>query len=197
MLRAEMLYIFWFLHQTTTTNLCNRKTPCCISFDSYIKPQLYHCSVPSACSCISFDSYIKPQQMVKRNDGKISCISFDSYIKPQLSTPHTYSVYVVYLLIPTSNHNSMCIRTGSSPVVYLLIPTSNHNSFKEGTYRHFVVYLLIPTSNHNAQQPWVPPYELYIFWFLHQTTTYESSCLSSERCISFDSYIKPQHESNM
>ena len=175
MLRAEMLYIFWFLHQTTTTNLCNRKTPCCISFDSYIKPQLYHCSVPSACSCISFDSYIKPQQMVKRNDGKISCISFDSYIKPQLSTPHTYSVYVVYLLIPTSNHNS----------------------FKEGTYRHFVVYLLIPTSNHNAQQPWVPPYELYIFWFLHQTTTYESSCLSSERCISFDSYIKPQHESNM
>ena len=34
---------------------------------------------------------------------------------------------VVYLLIPTSNHNSSSVDKRSGSVVYLLIPTSNHN----------------------------------------------------------------------
>ena len=34
-------------------------------------------------------------------------------------------------------------------VVYLLIPTSNHNNPSYQQYVHQVVYLLIPTSNHN------------------------------------------------
>ena len=33
------------------------------------------------------------------------CISFDSYIKPQPSTGLQLVGFVVYLLIPTSNHN--------------------------------------------------------------------------------------------
>ena len=99
------LYIFWFLHQTTTNLILLVIHISCISFDSYIKPQrrtglLWHCP-----SCISFDSYIKPQHW-------------------------TYSG---------------CPRC----VVYLLIPTSNHNTL---------------TQSSNA---WL----LYIFWFLHQTTT--------------------------
>ena len=36
-------------------------------------------------------------------------------------------MYVVYLLIPTSNHNFHDSVAGASDVVYLLIPTSNHN----------------------------------------------------------------------
>ena len=36
-------------------------TLCCISFDSYIKPQLTAKDYLTALSCISFDSYIKPQ----------------------------------------------------------------------------------------------------------------------------------------
>ena len=35
--------------------------------------------------------------------------------------------YVVYLLIPTSNHNPMSYVRAPGSVVYLLIPTSNHN----------------------------------------------------------------------
>ena len=35
----------------------------------------------------------------------ISCISFDSYIKPQLKDFSRILPKVVYLLIPTSNHN--------------------------------------------------------------------------------------------
>ena len=104
-----VLYIFWFLHQTTT-------------------------STPSAwwiCCCISFDSYIKPQLPIQRKPLAHSCISFDSYIKPQLRTPQ-------------------CTMS-------------------------MVVYLLIPTSNHNWWVPFVTCLSLYIFWFLHQTTTWQDS----------------------
>ena len=35
----------------------------------------------------------------------LSCISFDSYIKPQPRLRYRSYAFVVYLLIPTSNHN--------------------------------------------------------------------------------------------
>ena len=57
-------------------------------------------------SCISFDSYIKPQRSSTTAGGARSCISFDSYIKPQLLCIKRCLTVVVYLLIPTSNHNS-------------------------------------------------------------------------------------------
>ena len=61
-------------------------------------------------SCISFDSYIKPQLMNTIEIVDYSCISFDSYIKPQPATRRANEANVVYLLIPTSNHNysSIC-----------------------------------------------------------------------------------------
>ena len=48
-------------------------------------------------------------------------------------------------------------------VVYLLIPTSNHNKYYKFQLYIIVVYLLIPTSNHN--QLLRPPVllQLYIF----------------------------------
>ena len=111
---------------------------------------------------------------------------------------HNYVMYgimvscVVYLLIPTSNHNAVWAKALRLAVVYLLIPTSNHNSpFRLLAYQK-VVYLLIPTSNHNKRDPFVIGSALYIFWFLHQTTTLLVFQQFLKRCISFDSYIKPQ-----
>ena len=76
-------------------------------------------------------------------------VSFDSYIKPQLMGRNTLILCVVYLLIPTSNHNvNECVFVPIA-VVYLLIPTSNHNLTIVSSETDFVVYLLIPTSNHN------------------------------------------------
>ena len=77
-------------------------------------------------------------------------------------------------------------------VVYLLIPTSNHNRFHATVYQITVVYLLIPTSNHNRSRYCHHSAPLFISWFLHQTTT--TPCPSSIRlcCLSLDSYIKPQ-----
>ena len=108
---SASLYIFWFLHQTTT-------------------PASDSCQITG---CISFDSYIKPQLFVVRHSDILGCISFDSYIKPQ----------------------------------------------REGVqvYRPLVVYLLIPTSNHNVLVFFIWCKGLYIFWFLHQTTTGSLSAL--------------------
>ena len=165
-----MLYIFWFLHQTTTVDFLY---------------QLIH-------SCISFDSYIKPQLKAAYNRLRICCISFDSYIKPQLASQMHLNYAVVYLLIPTSNHNLSAFIVVRLCVVYLLIPTSNHNSPLPHAWWAMVVYLLIPTSNHNSHRSENHPSTLYIFWFLHQTTTMRPSESHIRGCISFDSYIKPQ-----
>ena len=89
-------------------------------------------------SCISFDSYIKPQQMDFNRLEAQSCISFDSYIKPQHTLNGATATGVVYLLIPTSNHNTATNRTKDELVVYLLIPTSNHNF----VMRLYILHLL-------------------------------------------------------
>ena len=91
------------------------------------------------------------------------CISFDSYIKPQPKLSYTTAGYVVYLLIPTSNHNQNCRTLSRARVVYLLIPTSNHNKRSELALGESVVYLLIPTSNHNPTFTVSFLYKLYIF----------------------------------
>ena len=150
--RGRTLYIFWFLHQTTTVWL--------------------------------------------KINGKFRCISFDSYIKPQRWNTIVYAASVVYLLIPTSNHNSVYWGLTAYSVVYLLIPTSNHNIGKQHHNSRTVVYLLIPTSNHNTLFHSFLIVRLYIFWFLHQTTTWTHSNSKYTSCISFDSYIKPQHYQN-
>ena len=92
-----------------------------------------------------------------------SCISFDSYIKPQRIHRATCVKLVVYLLIPTSNHNTGVTKPIVEAVVYLLIPTSNHNLGWCYIFLPLVVYLLIPTSNHNRSQGIISFNELYIF----------------------------------
>ena len=165
-----LLYIFWFLHQTTTT-IRNSLISCgCISFDSYIKPQPYlhkqaafsvvYLLIPTSnhnirwAISIAIMLYIfwflhQTTTVRSVNISWYSCISFDSYIKPQLASDKKHQDIVVYLLIPTSNHNLMACDTSCMPVVYLLIPTSNHNCTFSRTNLGVVVYLLIPTSNHN------------------------------------------------
>ena len=48
-------------------------------------------------------------------------------------------------------------------IVYLLIPTSNHNTLKVLNFCSCIVYLLIPTSNHNYVKIILPNNALYIF----------------------------------
>ncbi len=102
----------------------------------------------------------------------------------------------------------------TSIVVYLSIPTSNHNRFGLVLKERIVVYLSIPTSNHNSQPMVTAAMALFICLFLHQTTTMSRIqnevqvlfiCLFLHQtttgaihlnylrcCLSVYSYIKPQ-----
>ena len=89
------------------------------------------------------------------------------------------------------------MNPGDSIVVYLLNPTSNHNPCVAVIVREPVVYLLNPTSNHNNWTTFSKSLALYIFWILHQTTTYQVKGCFRNCCISFESYIKPQPACNV
>ena len=164
-------------------------------------------------SCISFDSYIKPQRSRGKRLTASRCISFDSYIKPQQLDCEYHKRRVVYLLIPTSNHNASGIIGGIAKLYIfwflhqtttcISLSTSRSSCISFDSYikpqqlqlaahRKVVVYLLIPTSNHNSCHIKGSANLLYIFWFLHQTTTCCCQTQQNISCISFDSYIKPQ-----
>ena len=55
------LYIYLFLHQTTTQMTLGEVVARCISIYSYIKPQPLPLAVIKQLGCISIYSYIKPQ----------------------------------------------------------------------------------------------------------------------------------------
>ena len=164
------MYIFIFLHQTTTVGRGEKTLSSCISLYSYIKPQRNHFNAQVANSCISLYSYIKPQRIVRFKGKSGCCISLYSYIKPQLLL-----LCLVRLLC--------CISLYS-----YIKPQQYDDLVRTAT----VVYLYIPTSNHNALPPVQNLAKLYIFIFLHQTTTYKKRCPRAFRCISLYSYIKPQ-----
>ena len=164
--------------------------------------------------CISFVSYIKPQHLEQVPFEALRCISFVSYIKPQHARYLYNYVNVVYLSFPTSNHNMRDEFLAKLRVVYLSFPTSNHNYLNQIVESLDVVYLSFPTSNHNCHQCAAYLCTLYIFRFLHQTTTSAQVAIESRKlyifrflhqtttslglapfllsCISFVSYIKPQ-----
>ena len=166
----EVLYIFWFLHQTTTS-----------FYFKYLHSLLY-----------IFWFLHQTTTYTDTRPPKNGCISFDSYIKPQLASRWSTHVWVVYLLIPTSNHNlwrSYSIwallyifwflhqtTTGNGRITakYCCISFDSYikPQLSEGFWAYpLVVYLLIPTSNHNLSSYQYYSSLLYIFWFLHQTTT--------------------------
>ena len=138
-----------FLHQTTTSSAAIRRIFSCICLYSYIKPQLWLIKNILAASCICLYSYIKPQLSVLSYAARSCCICLYSYIKPQLDS----------------------LRLMFIPVVYVSIPTSNHNPFYKRCLVNQVVYVSIPTSNHNYRPLHVKSCRLYMSLFLHQTTT--------------------------
>ena len=125
--KEAWLYIFSFLHQTTT-NL----------------------TIHSILALLYIFSFLH-QTTTIANVGFFNrgCISFLFYIKPQLSRSNGLLFLVVYLFFSTSNHNRASSRLHCLHVVYLFFSTSNHNSFFEVSLKEL----------------------LYIFSFLHQTTT--------------------------
>ena len=70
-------------------------------------------------SCISYLSYIKPQLIRKQVLTQYRCISYLSYIKPQPEIVRSFISCVVYLIFPTSNRNSL-LEKRITLVLYIL-----------------------------------------------------------------------------
>ena len=143
-----MLFISWFLHQTTTGRGEQRKGIRCLSLDSYIKPQ--------------------PVDWKEVPRG------------------------VVYLLIPTSNHNSAC---RSSSALRLFISWFLHQTTTTPCPWWVRRALFISWFLHQTTTAHLLTFcrdQLFISWFLHQTTTPSWWQSPWRRCLSLDSYIKPQ-----
>ena len=137
-----------FLHQTTTHLGFTCIILCCICLYSYIKPQLAQVLLHVAMSCICLYSYIKPQ-LVK---------------------------------IAQQNHT----------VVYVSIPTSNHNYGLKKWVKWQLYMSLFLHQTTTSYFPKVISRQLYMSLFLHQTTTVSDCILSVVGCICLYSYIKPQ-----
>ena len=165
-----MLFISWFLHQTTTGSSGH------IDFTG----------------CLSLDSYIKPQH-------------------PREAQLHRL---VVYLLIPTSNHNLGCWQSVRIAlfISWFLHQTTTGNHISLNLSKLFISWFLHQTTTaallieqdktlfiswflHQTTTTVLPFFHnkaLFISWFLHQTTTTSHQARLTRRCLSLDSYIKPQ-----
>ena len=124
--KYHSLYIVLFLHQTTTLSGCRLLLCCCISYYSYIKPQL--------------DSEARL--------AALRCISYYSYIKPQLQQLCSVSLQVVYRTIPTSNHNIITDVCGRIPlyIVLFLHQTTTPLFFNFFYYGLYIVLFLHQTT---------------------------------------------------
>ena len=164
------LYIFWFLHQTTTLRE-QGGCPCGLYIFWFLHQTTTYTKVGDYITELYIFWFIhQTTTRCNRQKWRLRCISFDSYIKPQQGR-----VAVVV-----------------HAVVYLLIPTSNHNRWRADLYscELYIFWFLHQTTTDSSKR--MHDAMLYIFWFLHQTTTTRCWRASRTRCISFDSYIKPQ-----
>ena len=126
---TPLLYIFYVLHQTTTSAASESSASGCISFMSYIKPQLAaflmlnykvvyllcptsnHNEPPALDgSAVLYIFYVLHQTTTRACAIMIMvcCISFMSYIKPQLpclSDLTVMSLYIFYVLHQTTTYS--------------------------------------------------------------------------------------------
>ena len=169
-LRDSTLFIILFLHQTTTLKLRIIKRLCCLSSCSYIKPQL-----------------ARPTPLMLDR-----CLSSCSYIKPQLRTLNKILAFVVYHLVPTSNHNYMAMNqltNGLFIILFLHQTTTEYQKKKRGAALFIILFLHQTTT---SCQYLLLLAALFIILFLHQTTTRPASRPRPTSCLSSCSYIKPQ-----
>ena len=169
-LRNSKLYIFWFLHQTTTMSALSWSVQSCISFDSYIKPQLKSCTQ-------RFGNVV--YLLIPTSNHNFFLFGFfllELYIfwfLHQTTTCRWALSQDPWLYIFWFLHQTTTISVGTLAGVCCI---SFDSYIKPQQYLHphlsrGVVYLLIPTSNHNQLSTVLCMTMLYIFWFLHQTTT--------------------------
>ena len=146
---THQLYIILFLHQTPPWRELTKYLQSCISFFSYIKPQLL-------VKCVTL-GYVVYHSFPTSNHN-VSCEIFIKYL-------------VVYHSFPTSNHNSglsLKIPERLYIILFLHQTTTCWKCSAKGLLLYIILFL------HQTTTHWlmiVSAHWLYIILFLHQTTT--------------------------
>ena len=164
------LYIFWLLHQTTTYCVGCSTGLCCISFDSYIKPQ--------------------PTKLTFN-------IQHVVYLLTPTSN-HNYLLHlenvrvVVYLLTPTSNHNLLFNQESDARlyIFWLLHQTTTACSETLSGRMLYIFWLLHQTTTIGQAMESLGSCISFDSYIKPQPSI--AVHLRTICCISFDSYIKPQ-----
>ena len=92
--------------------------------------------------CISYYSYIKPQLCRQWNQFIVGCISYYSYIKPQLASICLSLSLVVYHTIPTSNHNQWLNHKLNLMLYIILFLHQTTTRLKRDKYNHKLYIIL-------------------------------------------------------
>ena len=189
---AIKLFLYLFLHQTTTISIPLRKDERCSFICFYIKPQLWYknSSLLRCCSCICF--YIKPQPWLMGKNCWWCCSFICFYIKPQPLARSRLTSEVVLVFVSTSNHNLPTPNYSVWLVVLVFVSTSNHNLISLIISSAIVVLVFVSTSNHNSLVISPAMLALFLYLFLHQTTTSGQQVGRHCRCSCICFYIKPQ-----
>ena len=139
------LYIFWLLHQTTTHSFQQWTHRCCISFDSYIKPQR--------------SAALLPRPRV------VYLLTPTSNHNWMPARTYRQTLYIFWLLHQTT---TVLITDGTTPTLYifwLLHQTTTYIVVFPESETLYIFWLLHQTTT------WSMPYKfllsLYIFWLLH------------------------------
>ena len=170
-----MLYIVLFLHQTATTTKGSLTTSCCISFYSYIKPQ--HERLPLISLCVVYRSI--------PTSNRNKQIDYYSFVL----------LYIVLFLHQTATVSSATFLICSLYIVLFLHQTATGTMSRALHGLLYIVLFLHQTATSIYER--ILGCSLYIVLFLHQTATKGRLNVKTSSCISFYSYIKPQHHGKL
>ena len=99
------------------------------------------------------------------------CISLYSYIKPQPWHKDINYTLVVYLYIPTSNHNFQCLwRYFEQLYIFIFLHQTTTNSMSMSSQVELYIFIFLHQTTTAGLNSYLGDV-LYIFIFLHQTTT--------------------------
>ena len=165
-----MLYIVLFLHQTTTIIPILDYEDSCISYYSYIKPQL------------QLSTYIYPQVVYR------TIPTSNHNTQPMAQVLRA----VVYRTIPTSNHNQMMLIlfTEKLYIVLFLHQTTTPPSLASGSFGCISYYSYIKPQPFFAMAR--TEYRCISYYSYIKPQLRDNEKGNRESCISYYSYIKPQ-----
>ena len=144
-----LLYIFWLLHQTTTSRRLRLILQRCISFDSYIKPQ--HGG--------AINTFLRVVYLLTPTSNH--------NFGPWWSTKT--ALYIFWLLHQTTTRRLRYRYRCMLYIFWLLHQTTTCSSVRWASATLYIFWLLHQTTT--ASSLYLVHITLYIFWLLHQTTT--------------------------